>query len=250
MPSFAQLARQILSTAASTLRQRQNNTLFLLLLGLASVEFTWAESLYVYVPSSASAKSIQDQIRGQCNNIDVLAFGLSKDFHRQIKKASPGAILTLPPVLSRYPNFKLVNRGEREGSHQEFYYIVSLNSNVTSDELGQHKVALVDVLGRSELKSYLKTRFPQIKRTTRVTKYEDLIALWIFKPTTIALVPHGHLATLQNKSKLTFVMTKTDQSVGLPILAVEEGKAPDNVIACLSSFKAPLNSLFGVEQWR
>ena len=61
---------------------------------------------------------------------DVIVFGRFKEFERQLKNASPDAVLTLPVVINQFENFQIRLKGARAGKAMEPCVLLSVNQAI------------------------------------------------------------------------------------------------------------------------
>lgn len=209
-----------------------------------------AESLFVFVPTEVRANVMQEKIGSFCKDINITVFGRAKDFHKQIKKNPPNAILSLAPVIEHSSAFNPAVKGLRSGKDDEEYVLVSVDKPIEIGGIASKKIGVVDLLGRKPMSAFVEKLFKTKVKLKRVTKVEDLLPLITFGSVDAIFVSDSLFNQLKSKSNLNLVATNLDIKVGLVSAAMNGEEVKDKLKQCVTAFDNQLNSTLGVDQWR
>ncbi|PIP80567.1 MAG: hypothetical protein COW84_04555 [Gammaproteobacteria bacterium CG22_combo_CG10-13_8_21_14_all_40_8] len=210
----------------------------------------FAETLYVFVPSSTSPKVMQDNMTALCPNIDVVVFGRGADFRKQLTDSPPDAVLSLSAVIEKSTNFKSVLIGLQNGSADEKYVLAGVDKAPDIASISEKKIGVVDLLGRNPMKDYISELFSAPVKLKSVTKQEDLLPLLSFGAADAIFVPERIFNEIKSKTQLNLVSTPLDIKVGLARAGFSGGKVKENIAKCIESFNNSLNESLGVEKWK
>lgn len=217
---------------------------------LFAAPLTWAESLFVFVPSEVRANIMQENITKFCPGVDTTVFGRAKDFRQQVKTNPPNAILTLLPVIERNNGFNTIMKGTKNGLEEEDYVLVSVGNPIDLGAIKNKKIGVVDLLGRKPMNEFVGQLLQTDVKVKRVTKVEDLLPLLTFGSVDGIFVSESLFTQLKSKSNQNLVATRVNVKVGLVSAALNNDAAKDKVVSCISRFDAGLNGILGVEKWR
>jgi len=224
--------------------------LSLICFGMTLSVSSWAESLYVFVPTEVRANIMQQQISDICKDVEVTVFGRAKDFHKEVQKTPPNAILSLLPVIERSGSFNTTMKGIKGGQAEEDYVLVSVDKPIEITSIGEKKIGVVDLLGRKPMGQFISQLFQTTVKLARVTKVEDLLPLLTFGSVDGIFISESLYNQLKSKSNLNLVSTRLNIKVGLVSAALLDPKSKDKITQCIQGFNSDLNATLGVEQWR
>lgn len=224
--------------------------LYTLTIGIFISPFSWAGSLYVFVPTEIRANVMQQEISELCKGIDVTVFGRAKDFHKEVKKNSPNAILSLLPVIERTGDYNTILKGIKGGAESEDYVLVSVDKPLEITNIKDKKIGVVDLLGRKPMGIFVSQLFQTDVKIKRVTKVADLLSLLTFGTVDGIFISDALYNELKSKSNLKLVATNLNVKVGLVSAALNDNSLKEKITRCILNFNNELNTTLGVEQWR
>jgi len=231
-----------------------SSTLILFVLGLGSLATNgaWSESLYVFYPSTARAKLLQEHIASHCKAFDVVVFGRQRDFQKRMLEAPPSFILAPSVVTSYYTKYTNILKARLDDKFDQAYYLVSVNVGTSLDKLSGKKIGVVDLLGAKRMNEYLSSVFSSADvRVKRVIKIEDLLPLISFNAVDTIFISESDLSFLRGKTELDLVKVETNVRLGIAELSSVVGlENADRAVKCVANFDKDLNRMFGVDGWK
>jgi hypothetical protein len=206
--------------------------------------------LYVFYPTDIRPKKMEKHITRHCPEVNITVFGKIKDFEEQIQRVPPDAILSLPPVIKKNPNFSSHIEGLKEGQRQESYILVSMNKAVDLNDLGSIKIGVLDILGRKPMKVFVSETLGTKVKIVRVTKTEDILNLLTFDLANALFVSQQSYEKFRVQSQLPLISTKLDIKMDLITMAVKENDTKQVFLKCFKRLDQQTNALLGVDQWQ
>lgn len=221
-------------------------TLFLSL----PISITQAEEVHIFVPSLATANSLQKQLTQACpTNLTFQATNKVKDSKKVIKKALPEFIISMQPVIEQYPDYQGVYRGTRDGKTTEPYILASIETTIDPSSLATLKIGVVDLLGRRKMKKLVSNVLDANIKAKFTTKIEDLFPLLNFKQADAIFVSKNHIEQLKALTTQTVHIYDINIALDLTWAAVKKGSDATLLTTCLDSLDALTNKSLGVEKW-
>ncbi len=181
--------------------------------------------------------------------MNTIVFGRFRDFEKQLSQAPPDAVLAARPVLDAQ-QLKATLRGIRDGVPTTPYVLMSNQTQISTDALGDKTIGTIDLLGRKKMTDFV-TRLLKLNsspRVKRVTKLQDLLPLLQFQLADAVLLSKSEADKIKQHSQLELQITDIDVKVGLPALAC---LTPRGAPICkqFESFDPTVNAQMGVEKW-
>ena len=224
--------------------------LFLLLFAVRSFS---KEKLYVFYPTTERPRAIQDKMEKIINGTSVTVFGRHCDFIARIATDPPDAILTKPLLLMHMENFAVRLTGVRKGRSGESYVLLSVKNSVEITSVNSNTViGVVDVFGRTGLKTFMGQFFSEEPRIKRVTKVEDLLPLLSFNMAAAILIEDFFIDYFTSTSQLPFQIVRFDESkYGIIALGVNRnGSNAETILNTLKNNDGNIGALFGLDSWK
>lgn len=210
--------------------------------------------LYVFLPSPMRPHAMQARLTKSFPKWDVTVFGRFREFERQLKTATPDAIITLPVVAGEFDTFTTWASGIRSGRTDEPYVLLSVNQAVPRSSLDTTTIGAVDLLGRRKMESFLSQKLHTDNiRVRTVTKLEDLLSLLQFQDVNAVFVPTTFINYYLERSRLNLIVNDlSDTTVGLPVLSVLQNtnQAYPKLLDRLLILDDNLKKLLGVDLWQ
>lgn len=226
---------------------------FIILCFLASLSYTSAAtSLYVFFPTEVRPKILQKKFTKLCPNIDTIVFGRINDYLKQLKIAPPEAIISLPPVIEKKPEYKTLFQGQRNGSINEKYVLVSINEAIKTSNLASIKIGVIDILGRKPMTSYVSKLLGSSVKIKRVTKTEDLLPLLTFNIVQAVFISESVYKKLKQTSKQNLISTNIKIKLDMISVATKTHNNTTNlnISQCINHLDNTTNEILGVDQWK
>ena len=206
--------------------------------------------LYIFYPTDIRPKKMEKHITRHCPEINIIVFGKIKDFEEQTQRVPPDAILSLPPVIKKSPNFSSHIEGLKDGQRKESYVLVSMNKAVDLSELGSIKIGVLDILGRKPMRVFISETLGTKVKIVRVTKTEDILNLLTFGLASAIFVSQASYEKFRIESQLPLVSTKLGIKMDLITMAVKENETRQVFFNCFKRLDQQTNALLGVDQWQ
>ncbi|MDM8565985.1 hypothetical protein QUF74_10075 [Candidatus Halobeggiatoa sp. HSG11] len=215
-----------------------------------SVQSAYAESLYVFYPSTLRTQFMQKKLTNALPGIEIRVFGRYKDFKSKIKADSPEVILAKMPVIKRLKNYVPKLNGSRKNETKEPYVFLSVTENKkpNPNNMAGMTIGVFDILGRKGMKELVGNYFKPIPKLKRVSKMEDLLQLLTFNMVNAVLIPEIHVKYFKEISKLNFVITPVPKmQVGIISLAVRNNGNATNILKVFTNMNSKLKKPLGID---
>ncbi len=222
----------------------------LLIIFIFASEYTMSSEVFVYMPTSVKADTLELAFKNNCPNLNVTVFDHVKKFEENIAKEKPAGIVTFSTNIFRQENYEFVRRGEREGKLDEPYVFASLNNAVDIEQVDSLSIGVVSFLNRKDMKSYLAELFGVNIRLRGVQKREDLLLLLLYGSVDVIFVPEYVFREIKNISKVNLISSPANVSIMLAGAAILKDKKDLKIEKCIDSLPKQTNSLLGVDSWR
>ncbi len=209
----------------------------------------FANTLYVFYPSTIRTRTLQQKLQNGCPDINISVFGRFKDFNEKVKIDQPNAILTKTPVVEYIGGYTIKLKGNRNGKIVESFVLLSVDAPVTLDNLAGESIGVFAILGRKEMKKYIGGFIHGKHKLKRVSKMEDFLPLLAFNMAKAILVPDYTVEYFQRLSKLNFVNSPVpNMEVEIITLALKDINS-SAAVASIKGLNNDLNSLLEVDKW-
>ncbi len=210
----------------------------------------YSESLFVFYPTKQRPHVIRKKLNEAFPKMKIVVFGRYKDFKKEIKNASPDAILTKIPMIEQIGNYSVKLKGNRGGSTDEPYVFLSVNEKIDLNGLSKLKVGVLGILDRKGMKSFIGKYFSPVPKLKRVLKIEDLQELLTFNMVKAVLIPEYHVGYYKKRSKLNFIVTPApNMSVNIIALAVKDETRASLLIKAVRNMDDAIGDLLGIDKW-
>jgi len=210
----------------------------------------YSENLFVFLPSTAKTRTINDNLKKSFPGTDIVVFGRFKDFYKKVLESSPDAILTKTPLIKQFKSYNIKAKGMIDNQLTEQYWIISIDKKITQNNLPGKTIGVLDFLGRKKITEFVNSLL-NTKNTIkikRVTKTEDLLPMLTFKMADGILVTEKDINYFSSISNLNFKKTKIKGAKAEIIsLATKESVSETQYINCLSKVSP---KLLGVDKWK
>ncbi len=216
-----------------------------------SGNMSYAESLYVFYPTTARSKVLQEKMGADCPDIALTIFGRFRDFQTKITESPPDAILTKKPVINEIKGYTIKLQGTRKNSTDESFILLSVDEAIDPAKLADLTVGVLDILGRKGMGKHVAQYFDPVPKLKRVTKIEDLLPLLSFNMAKAILISDNRVSYFKKLSKLNFIATPVpNMQIGIVALAVKDGANADAVINSIKGVGDDTTSLLEVDNWK
>ena len=217
-------------------------------------ESAYAESLYVFYPSTTRTLIMQKKLSRALPGINVRVFGRYRDFSIKTKRAPPDAILSKVQVINLLKRYSIKLNGSRRGKIYESYVFLSVDNKMNLAGMRGKKIGVFDILGRKGMDRFVGKYFPKHQRRIklkRVSKIEDLLPLLIFNMADAALIPKTYVNYFKDISKLHLVTTPVPKmQVGIIALAVKDWNNAPLILRRFSMMDHKTKQLLGIDSWK
>ncbi len=231
-------------------KSRLTNSILAVVVLFCSIE-CYAESLYVFYPTTRRPKVMQSEMKNACPSIEIKVFGRYRDFSTSVKETPPDAILTKTPVIEKIEGYSIKLSGSRKGATKEPYILLSVDTKVDPGNLGNSTVGVLDILGRKGMSAFVGKYFSPLPKIKRVPKMEDLLSLLTFKEANAILIPEVYVNYFKGLSKSNLVSAPVPgMQVGIIDLAVKNGRSADVIIKAVKATGAASTTFLEVDNWK
>lgn len=211
------------------------------------------EKLYVFYPSALHFQSMQDSMTNFIQGITTTVFDRYDSFTAKMKTEPPDAIITKPLLIEeQFSNYNVVLKGERNGNTEGKYVLVSIEKPLTTESVNTETViGVIDILGRTGMKSFLKQFFPLEPKLKKVSKIGDLLPLLSFELASGIIIEDVFLDYFKSTSQLKFAVTPlTGGKNGIVALAIKKDGKAEKTLASLKRNDKMIGNLFYIDQWK
>jgi hypothetical protein len=224
--------------------------MILICLALA-LPYATAERVYVFYPATFRSQAMQQKLLESGPKNEITVFERFKDFESKVASDTPDAIIAPAFTAGLFEKYNVKLNGTSNGSTNEDYVAVSINSKPDLDSIGNGMIGVLELCSRRDIQKYLTAFFPTPPKFKTVAKVEDLLPLLAFGMVDAVLVPVRYAEYLKQTSNLTLVTTpvKNPQD-GIVVCAIRKGINGESIGASLRSMNKTNCSMFGVEQWK
>lgn len=237
---------------------RLRNALLAAGLGLGLLASAWATpaqaadpSLFVYVPTSVKARSLQTELEGAMPGVTVTVFGRISDLDRALSEGKPDAVLSLRPVLeSRGMSPAL--QGVKGGTDTEVYVVLG-PEKISPEQLSDKVVGSLDLLGRQHMKGFVAVMLGQAAQpdVKRVRSTADLLPLLQFQAADVVLLPESAVQDLMAASQLELTVSHVEGArVGLAAVTFLDPADRPALESAIQGLPANARANLGVDSWR
>ncbi len=206
-------------------------------------------SLYVFLPTSIKARSLQTALQTGLPGVEVTVFGRARDFQKTLAETPPDAVLSLSPVL-KAERLPVHVQGKRDGSATEAYLVVGPEKYTTA-ELNQKVVGTIDLMGRGRTEEYVDGLLSiEDASLKRVTEVNDLLALLQFEAADVIFLPESSVAGLLDSSEMELEVTRVESArVGLPAISFITGGVRADLEPRITGVSGDILAKIGISEW-
>ncbi len=203
-----------------------------------------------FVPSDEKSRTIEKQLEGAMDSVEITVFGRAKDLERSVAQLRPEAVIAPEPTL-RDLGLTPELSGKRGGSTTEPYVLITVDRPASPQSMAGETVGVLGIMGHASMGkhcgSLLGTGDQKIKT---VTKYADLLPLLQFKAAKGVVLPKRFAHTLISRSALNLIVNDIPGGrVGLTSVAIQDSGARSTVVSALKGLNNAAKSALGVEGW-
>lgn len=210
---------------------------------------SFAESLYVFFPTTVGSNYVQSQLEKACPGVTITVFGRYRDFSTDIKNQPPDAIIAKTLLVKTFNDYTIKLQGVRNNGTEEAFVLVSVKKKV--DPKDAISVGVIDILGRKGMNEYLGNYFTPMPKLKIVTKVEDLLPLLTFDMAQALLITEYHIDYLKKISELNFVVTPVPgMKGGIIALALRNNGNTSAIPNAVKSMDAASNAILEIETWK
>jgi hypothetical protein len=238
----------VVSGNKMSFRQHTTLVLFLALMAFSSES---AQRLYVFLPTTAQPRVIQNKLCSLSTSVTVTVFGRYLDFAIKVQRDAPEAILVKPLVVEKIGGYQIKQFGYINGSSTEPFVLLSIGEKVEPAALKDKTIGIVDFLGNDGMEQFVSQLLKAAPQIKRVNKIEDLLPQLILNLCNVVCIPQSQVAFFRQASKMTLYVNQIpDASVGIAAVAVHKGVNAPEVIKIIKECPDDINMLFGVTEWK
>jgi len=211
------------------------------------------ERLYVFYPSILHQQSMQDKLTNALKNAAVTAFGRYDDFMAKVRSEPPDAIITKSVLIhEQLGDYEVQLNGERHGTTGERYVFLSARNPFDSASITSESfIGVVDILGRTGMKYFLRQFFPVGPKPQRVPRVGDLLPVVSLDVAAGILVEDAFVDYFKSTSQLRLSVTQlTGAQSGIVAFAVKKGGNAPSTLAALKKNDTVIGDLFSIERWK
>jgi len=209
-------------------------------------------SLYVYLPTTQKARTLQAELEQAMPGVTVTVFGRIGDLDRALAESRPDAVLALQPVL-KTRGLETHLQGVRGDGDDTELYVVLGTTEITPDQLADKVVGTLDLLGRKHMGDFVAVLLgnratPSVKR---VRSTGDLLPLLQFGAADVVVLPEASVTDLTGASQLELKVTRVETArVGLAAVSFLDDADRSSVEAAVNNIPDDTRRHLGVDGWR
>lgn len=207
------------------------------------------QKLFVFIPGKYKPVYIEKRMKDHLSGIDVRVFGSVRDFKTIVKNEDPEMIITKKQVSDFFDNYRQVLQAEANGSVRERYYLLSVGSELKTEDVGGKTIGILDFLGRKEIKAFV-TDLLEVEpgKINRVRKDEDLLSLITLDMVDGIIVSERQLEYVKEKSQLDFNQVQCARKMPIAVLAARSND--DVLVKKINSMPVELKKILGFDSWK
>jgi hypothetical protein len=216
---------------------------------LLCVNVSGQTSLLVFLPG----KQNTEQVKSGFNNLieKSMVYSRIKDFDSALAASPDAAVIAPEPFFTFTPGYKVVLSGKTGSNTGEKYHIITVKKEVTTKNINEKKVGIVDFLGKDGLSRFIKDQFGfEIKTLKRANKEDDLLTMLGMNAVDAIIVSESQYNEILSNTKLPIMIIATSsKSFGFLTYGIKEGRK--NELQKKKLLKAPVGLLkeIGIEGW-
>jgi hypothetical protein len=221
--------------------------------GLFSASVFAREILYVFYPSTLDPQSMQDKMTDVIRGMNITAFGRYDDFITKVHTEPPDAVITKTALIhDQLGDYEVSLNGERNGTTEERNVVLSINKQFSIDSVDNETViGVIDILGRTGMKSFLKQLFPVEPKLKRVSRVGDLLPIVTLDVAAGIMIEDVFVDYFKSTSQLQFSVTRlTGVKNGIVAFAVKKNGNAPKTLAGLKRNDKVICDLFHIEKWK
>lgn len=205
-------------------------------------------TLLVFIPGKQNTEQVQSGLNGLIKKTSV--FSRIKDFDSALAASPDAAVIAPESFFAFTPGYKIVLYGKTGPDTGEKYHIVTVNKEITAQNISEKKVGIVDFLGKDWLPHFIKDQFGfEIKTLKRANKEDDLLTmLGVYAVDAIIVSASQYREILSNTKLSLTIIASSSKNFGFLTYCIKDGKKDEYRKKLL---KAPAGLLkeIGIEGW-
>ena len=222
---------------------------FLIIYTLLCISVTGQTSLLVFIPGKQNTVQVKDGFNKLIER--SMVYNRIKDFDSALAASPDAAVIAPEPFFAFTPGYKIVLSGKTGSTTGEKYHIITVKKDVTTGNISEKKVGVVDFLGKDGLSRFIKDQFGfEIKTLKRANKEDDLLTMLGMDAVEAIIVSETQYREILSNTKLPImIIASSSKSFGFLTYGIKEGKKNESQKKKL--LKAPVGLLnqIGIEGW-
>jgi hypothetical protein len=207
-----------------------------------------AGDLLVFMPGGSKG-AVGKALAGKTKE-NVQVFTKVRKLEKAMKGNPAAAVVAPLAALEFNSKYQLALKGTKGGAAGEKYFIVAANDKVNMGNLGTRKVGVWNVMGRKNIKPFVKKYFGKSLKTKQVSKREDLLTMMGVDLVAAVVVSESDLNWMKKKTDMTLrVLAESKSPVGFISVAIPKGGNAAGV-AGLSKVPSSFLKKFSFSEWR
>jgi hypothetical protein len=220
------------------------------LLGLLFCMNCFAAELIVCIPGNPNIQSIQQEFDKIAGAGKVSVFGRIRDLEGQQSIAPIPAMIVPGVYIELTQGYSASLQGKIGGTSGQKYYIIAVDPSITSANIADKKIAIVDFLGNKTLNDFFKAYFgivpTKLKKTNKV---DDLLLLLGMESVEAIVVSASELKIIKSETKLNLqTVMESNKSVSYSVFAVKEN-SECQLKSTIQKLPSALLKEIGVDGW-
>lgn len=211
------------------------------------------EKLYVFYPSTFDFQSMQNKMADALPGINTTVFSRYDEFASKMKTEPPEAVITKPILIQeQFIDYELILNGERNGKTEGSYVLLSIDTSFTFESINNEtSIGIVDFLGRTGMKTFVKNNFSIEPKLKRVSKVGDLLPFLTLDVASGIMIENVFVEYFKSTSQLQFIVIPLpERNTGIIAFAIKKGKEADKTLSSLKQNKKSICELFCIQQWK
>ena len=216
---------------------------------------TFANQLYVYLPTDLSALSVQKAFDKSCPSFKTTVFSRAKEFWSSYDANKPPFLISSNKVFQQLDELRTVITGVSDGNLEQPYLLVATGNTVPDPQaLDGKRVGVLNLLGRRQTKTFVQTILNSKVSVRGAAKPRDLMPLLNFKMVDMLLVEKSMLGYLKERSnqEFSFFELSEQYSIAGAVTKNADTSMQETLASCVKALgeEGFNQTFFRVDQWK
>lgn len=237
----------------NTIKKIRTSAVCLFVISLLTTIVSGNERLYVFYPSTFDCQSMQNKMDSALPGISITVFSRYDDFALKMNAEPPEAIITKPVLIQeQFNDYEVILNGVRNGKTEGSYVVLSKDTSIANQSINSESIiGVVDILGRTGMKTFVSRTFSIEPKLKRVSRIGDLLPFLSLDIASGIMIENVFVDYFRSTSQLQFAeIPLSESNTGIIACAVKKGKNAEKSLSGLKQNKKSICELFYIQQWK